>query len=65
MSPENAFKPDNHSKVLEKHEIHYSKILSKRHKPVFRTHDKVRILKLHPSGLQERGYKQKYTDEEF
>jgi Integrase core domain/Chromo (CHRromatin Organisation MOdifier) domain len=63
MTPEEAEKPENQSKVLDAVNTHYSKIVSKPRKPRFYVGQTVRIAKLRDKML--RGYNEQFNQEYF
>jgi len=63
MTPEEAEKPQNQSKVLCAVNTYYSKIISKRRKPRFFVGQTVRIAKLRDKML--RGYQEQFKQEFF
>ena len=65
ICPENAFKPENHVKVLAKHEKRYNMMITKRKKALYRVNDIVRILRLKQPGLKPQSYKEKFSEELF
>ena len=65
LSPNNAYKPENHEYVMKKHEVKYKKILSKKRKPSYRVNDKVRIIRLSQPSMKIRSYQQSFTSEIF
>ena len=65
LSPNNAYKAENHEYVMKKHEVKYKKILSKKRKPSYRVNDKVRIIRLSQPSMKIRSYQQSFTSEIF
>ena len=65
MTPNDAYQPVNHSKVLQNLELRYSKAINNRRRPKFNIGDKVRILRLQRGSVSQKGYKPTFSEEIF
>ena len=65
MTPNDAYQPFSHSRVLRNLEIWYRKAINNRRKPKFNIGDKVRILRLPRGSVSQKGYKPTFLEEIF
>ena len=64
MTPTEAELPENQSRVLEAHNLRYTKLVAKRKKPKHSVGDRVLVKSL-PSNRFHRGYDRSFGDEQF